>query len=163
LCCERAGPSFAEFNPLLTATRPGRRRIMTTRGKRAAETLYDKPLSSKGKLEVNLSTYAFLFSEIVQYSHGRVTSLSQLHEKLSDLGKHAGFRMIDVLCLREKTPKRETRLVNHLLYIQKTLWKTLFYKEADRLEQATASESTCIHNSYRLKSSGINCMKLLST
>jgi hypothetical protein len=25
---------------------------MTTRGKRAAETLYDKPLSSKGKLEV---------------------------------------------------------------------------------------------------------------
>jgi hypothetical protein len=31
--------------------------------------------------------------------------------------------MIDVLCLREKTPKRETRLVNHLLYIQKTLWK----------------------------------------
>ncbi|CAI8054568.1 Trafficking protein particle complex subunit 5, partial [Geodia barretti] len=92
--------------------------------------------------KVNLSTYAFLFSEIVQYSHGRVTSLSQLHEKLSDLGKHAGFRMIDVLCLREKTPKRETRLVNHLLYIQKTLWKTLFYKEADRLEQATASEST---------------------
>jgi hypothetical protein len=67
--------------------------------------------------------------------------------------------MIDVLCLREKTPKRETRLVNHLLYIQKTLWKTLFYKEADRLEQATASESTCIHNSYRLKSSGFDCME----
>lgn len=33
-------------------------------------------------MQVNLSTYAFLFSEIVQYSHGRVTSLSQLHEKL---------------------------------------------------------------------------------
>ena len=67
--------------------------------KRAVETLYDKPLPSKGKQEVcnkslislwlhfglafqmNLSTYAFLFSEIVQYSHGRVTSLSQLHEK----------------------------------------------------------------------------------
>jgi hypothetical protein len=80
----------------------------------------------------------------VQYSHGRVTSLSQLHEKLNDLGQHAGFRMIDVLCLREKVPRRETRLVNLLLYIQKTLWKTLFCKEADRLEQATASESTCI-------------------
>ena len=31
--------------------------------------------------QINLSTYAFLFSEIVQYSHSRVTSLSQLHEK----------------------------------------------------------------------------------
>ena len=46
--------------------------------------------------------------------------------RLSDLGRHAGFRMIDVLCLREKVPKRETRLVNLLLYIQKTLWKVNF-------------------------------------
>ena len=78
-----------------------------------------------------------------------------------------GFRMIDLLCLREKNPKRETRVVNMLWFIQKTLWKvlslppslsfshsflfsydfnlqTLFGKEADRLEQATASESICI-------------------
>lgn len=37
--------------------------------------------------------------------------------------------MIDVLCLREKTPKRETRLVNLLLYIQKTLWKVHMHIE----------------------------------
>ena len=43
--------------------------------------------------------------------------------RLADLGRHVGFRMIDVLCLREKTPKRETRLVNMLWFIQKTVWK----------------------------------------
>lgn len=44
---------------------------------------FDNPIISNScSLQVNLSTYAFLFSEIVQYSHGRVTSLSQLHEKL---------------------------------------------------------------------------------
>ena len=47
--------------------------------------------------------------------------------RLNDLGQHAGFRMIDVLCLREKVPRRETRLVNLLLYIQKTLWKVHEY------------------------------------
>lgn len=113
----------------------------TSRRKKPAETVYDRPLPMKGRQEINLSTFAFLFSEMVQYSHGRVTMLSQLHEKLADLGQHVGFRMIDVLCLREKTPKRETRLVNMLWFIQKTVWKTLFGKEADRLEQATANES----------------------
>ena len=28
-----------------------------------------------------MSTFAFLFSEMVQYNHGRVTALTQLHEK----------------------------------------------------------------------------------
>ena len=32
-------------------------------------------------LQVNLSTFAFLFSEMVQYNHARVTALTQLHEK----------------------------------------------------------------------------------
>lgn len=46
-----------------------------------------------------------------------------LSPRLADLGHHVGFRMIDILCLREKTPKRETRLVNMLWFIQKTVWK----------------------------------------
>ena len=32
-------------------------------------------------LQINISTFAFLFSEVVQYNQQRVTSLSQLHEK----------------------------------------------------------------------------------
>ena len=52
--------------------------------------------------------------------------------RLADLGHHVGFRMIDILCLREKTAKRETRLVNMLWFIQKTVWKvTSLYRVHD--------------------------------
>ena len=43
--------------------------------------------------------------------------------RLAQLGHHVGFRMIDLLAMREKTPKRETKHVNMLWFIQKTLWK----------------------------------------
>lgn len=36
-------------------------------------------------LQVNVGTFAFLFSEMVQYSNSRVTSLTQLHEKLANV------------------------------------------------------------------------------
>ncbi len=35
--------------------------------------------------------------------------------------------MIDVLALREKAPKRETKHVNMLWFIQKTLWKVCLH------------------------------------
>lgn len=68
--------------------------------------------------------------------------------------------MVDVLCWRERATKRETRLVNMLLFIKNNVWKvrvgvaaylltcwklqTLFGKEADSLEQATDVPGTCI-------------------
>lgn len=48
--------------------------------------------------------------------------LTCLH-RLADLGRHVGFRMIDLLCWRDRNPKRETRIVNILWFIQKTVWK----------------------------------------
>ena len=40
------------------------------------------------------------------------------------MGHHVGYRMIDVLCPRDKGGRyRETRMVNMLLYIKTTLWK----------------------------------------
>ncbi|XP_065905570.1 trafficking protein particle complex subunit 5-like isoform X2 [Dysidea avara] len=100
-------------------------------------TVFDKSLATRGKSEVNLSTFAFLFSELVQYNHQRVASIPQLQERLAELGQHIGHRMVDVLCWRDRATKRETRLVNMLLFIKNNVWKTLFGKEADSLEQAT--------------------------
>lgn len=42
--------------------------------------ILDKSLS-RGKTEVSLTAYALLFSEIVQYSHNRVNSVTELHNK----------------------------------------------------------------------------------
>ena len=39
------------------------------------------------------------------------------------MGRHVGYRMVDVFCWRERAQKRETRVVHVLWYIQKTVWK----------------------------------------
>ena len=42
--------------------------------------ILDKSLS-KGKGEASLTAFALLFSEMVQYSHNRVSSVDELHNK----------------------------------------------------------------------------------
>ncbi|KFM79571.1 Trafficking protein particle complex subunit 5, partial [Stegodyphus mimosarum] len=103
--------------------------------------ILDKPLS-KGRAEINISTYALLFSEIVQYCQNRVLSVPELQAKLAELGYHVGQRMVDTLFVRERNFKRETKLINVLIFIKTTLWKTLFGKEADKLEQASDDNKT---------------------
>ncbi|XP_054713975.1 trafficking protein particle complex subunit 5-like [Uloborus diversus] len=103
--------------------------------------ILDKPLS-KGRCEVNISTYALLFSEIVQYCQNRVLSVPELQAKLSQMGYHVGQRMVDVLFVRERNFKRETKLLNILIFIKTTLWKNLFGKEADKLEHANDDKKT---------------------
>ena len=39
------------------------------------------------------------------------------------MGKNVGSRMLDILVLREKGYKRETRIINILLFIKTTVWK----------------------------------------
>ncbi|THG02124.1 hypothetical protein TEA_020156 [Camellia sinensis var. sinensis] len=45
----------------------------------------DKPLS-KGKQEVSLSAFAFLFSELVQYNQTQVDNITELERRLEDAG-----------------------------------------------------------------------------
>uniref|UniRef100_A0A182QKP5 Trafficking protein particle complex subunit 5 n=1 Tax=Anopheles farauti TaxID=69004 RepID=A0A182QKP5_9DIPT len=108
---------------------------------RPKASILDKPLS-RGKGEVSLSSYALLFSELVQYSQSRVSTIPDLQTKLHDMGKDVGCRIIDLYFVRERNSKRETKLINMLLFIKTTLWKTLFGKEADKLEHATDDECT---------------------
>ncbi|CAN8004314.1 unnamed protein product [Ixodes hexagonus] len=62
--------------------------------------------------------------------------------RLSELGFHVGQRILDLLHVREKNYKRETKLLNILLFIKTSVWKTLFGKEADKLEQANEDDRT---------------------
>ncbi|KAI6651735.1 hypothetical protein LOD99_4983 [Oopsacas minuta] len=102
----------------------------------------DKPLTKVGKSDVNLSAFAFLFSEIVQYSHQRVSSVPELQDKLSEMGQRIGRSLIDLTFHREKHGKRETRIVNILVFIKSSLWRNLFGKEADGIERAVDFENT---------------------
>ena len=97
--------------------------------------ILDRPLS-KGKYEVNISSYALLFSEIVQYCQSSVFTVTELQEKLASFGETIGVRIIDTLTIRERGYRRDMKLLNVLMFIRSNLWKTLFGREADKLEHA---------------------------
>lgn len=48
--------------------------------------------------------------------------------------------MGELLCHREKSGRRETRLLGMLQFIVSTCWKALFGKPADALERSTENE-----------------------
>ncbi|KAL2249551.1 UNVERIFIED_CONTAM: Trafficking protein particle complex subunit 5 [Sesamum indicum] len=99
----------------------------------------DRPLS-KGKQEVSLSAFAFLFSELVQYNQTQVDNIAELERRLEDAGYAVGARVLELLCHREKGNRRETRLLGILSFIHSTVWKVLFGKVADSLEKGTEHE-----------------------
>lgn len=58
------------------------------------------------------------------------------------MGAEVGHRITDLLVVREKSGKREIKLLNALLFVKSTLWKSLFGREADKLEHANDDERT---------------------
>eukprot|EP00252_Welwitschia_mirabilis_P020453 TRINITY_DN5018_c0_g1_i3.p1 TRINITY_DN5018_c0_g1~~TRINITY_DN5018_c0_g1_i3.p1 ORF type:complete len:214 (+),score=42.10 TRINITY_DN5018_c0_g1_i3:328-969(+) len=132
---------------------------MISRTKQYANVL-DRPLS-KGKQEVSLNAFAFLFSELVQYSQTRVDNIAELEHRLhcyvlgddkednkpttmsmrlENAGYGIGLRVLELLCHREKGNRRETRLLGILSFVHSTVWKSLFGKVADSLEKGTENE-----------------------
>ena len=61
---------------------------------------------------------------------------------MHDLGFQVGARILDLMFVRDRAAKRELKLLNALLMVKTTLWKTLFGKEADKLEHANDDERT---------------------
>nr|ACI68346.1 Trafficking protein particle complex subunit 5 [Salmo salar] len=108
---------------------------MDTRFTRGKSNILERPLT-RPKTEVSVSALALLFSEMVQYCQSRVYSVSELQQRLADMGQSVGASMLDVLVLREKNGKRETKVLNILLFVKVSVWKAMFGKEADKLEQA---------------------------
>ena len=110
----------------------------------SSSSIYDKSIS-KSRGEVSASAFAFLFSEIVQYCQNSVESVELLEEKLSQFGHPIGIRVIELVSLRERVNKRETRVVNMLQFISNIVWKHLFGKVADNLERSVENEDECTH------------------
>ncbi len=130
---------------------------------RPKTSILDKSLS-RGKQEVSLAAFALLFSEMVQYCQSRSSTVPELQQKLHDLGwqvrifeellnflfatnyllfnEKVGARILDLLFVRERASRRETKLLNVLLMVKSTLWKALFGKEADKLERANDDDKT---------------------
>ncbi len=79
----------------------------------------------------------------VQYCFDRIHSVPDLERRLADLGRAVGSRTLELLCLREKNGRRETRLNGVLLFCHTTVWKALFGKPADLLEKDGDKDDLC--------------------
>lgn len=114
--------------------------------------IYDRNINKTRNAEVSLSAFAFLFSEMVQYTQKRVNGINDLERRLNTLGYRVGTRVLELLFWRNeassKTPKREIRLVPVLMLMLNQVWKAVFSKAADALEKSVenADEYMIIDN-----------------
>lgn len=83
-----------------------------------------------------LSTFAYLFSELVQYSQMNVTNVGDLERRLEAVGWSVGMRLLEILTYRERAGRRETRLLDMLRFVHSTVWKYMFGRAASDLEQS---------------------------
>lgn len=97
---------------------------------------YDKNLNRRAA-DVSYSSFAFLFSEAVQYLQKQSSGVQDLEDKLNQLGYHIGQRCLELITLREgKNAKRETKTLGILQFIHTTVWKSLYGRPADGLERS---------------------------
>ncbi len=106
----------------------------------AAVSVLQKPLPRgppHGERSVSLSTFGFLFAEMIAYYQTRVTSMSDLETRLESAGRDVGLRFLELVAFRDKPGKRETTVVGMLQFVSGPAWQCLFGKTADALEKST--------------------------
>lgn len=101
---------------------------------------------AKGKGEVSLSAIAFLLSELVQYTQGRVDTAAELEQRLEDAGYGIGLRLLELTSIRDRGSRRETKMIEMLKFISSNLWKTLFGHAADGLEKSVENDDEYMIN-----------------
>lgn len=110
---------------------------MTTRS--PPTNILDRPLGrprSTAEPSVSLSIFALLFSEMVQYHQNRVDSITELERRLESSGYGVGLKVLELLAVRSREYRRETKLMNLLQQVSTVVWKALFGKAADSLERS---------------------------
>ncbi|PPQ98903.1 hypothetical protein CVT24_003534 [Panaeolus cyanescens] len=102
--------------------------------------IYDRNLNKTRGAEVSAAAFAFLFSEMVQYTQKRVSGINDLERQLNTLGYRTGSRVLELMIWRaegtSKAPKREIKLLSVLMMIHTNVWKAVFGKAADAIERS---------------------------
>ena len=69
---------------------------------------------------------------------------SHYSRRLEDIGFGVGLRLLELLVYRERGSKREVQLLKALVFLQTTLWRYLFGRDAQDLEQSNAVTPLCL-------------------
>lgn len=104
----------------------------------SSRSIYDRTFSAKKPHELNLLSLAFLFCEIVNWSHKKSKGTQDLETRLNGLGYPVGQKLLELVKLREgsKNGKREYRIIEMLQFIHGPLWQAAFGKVANALEKS---------------------------
>ncbi|KAF8525224.1 TRAPP complex subunit trs31 [Hysterangium stoloniferum] len=136
-----SGPTSTRFSlptPSINTTATSQQKSATR------TTIYDRPLNKTRTSEVSASAFAFLFSEMIQYTQKRVSGIEDLERRLSTLGYRIGTRYLELMTWRNesvsKTPKREIRFLAALMMIHTQLWRAVFGKPADAIEKSVEND-----------------------
>lgn len=126
--------------------------MLASRTSKQSLNILDRPIP-KNKLEiptVSLSAFAYLFSELIQYTMDRASSTTELQERLDKVGYEVGYRVLELLSYREKQLRRKPEVLDVLRFIHSTAWPYLFGKPADDLQQANAADDEYMISDYEL-------------
>ncbi len=117
--------------------------------------LMSHSISDKPKM-VSLSVFALLYAEIIRYHQDRVKGIQDLESKLHDIGYQIGQRIYEVLSYVTKF-KRDNNVLTLLTFLNGTLWKYLFQKNADALEKSTEHS-----DEYMISDNNLQLSKFIS-
>jgi len=107
------------------------------------KTIYDRNLNRTKGAELSLVSFAYLFNSLITYHHAKSGSVSEIEARLNRAGYPIGLKLLDLLLYRQppRSATRPTRLLDLLQFIHGTLWRALFNRNADALEQSTSKKN----------------------
>lgn len=125
-----------------------------------SSTIYSKSLKNKNK-QVSLSSYIFLFQELVSQQLDNSKSVSEIESKLNAFGYSIGLRLIELINFRESVPnkfsssindevlsinismmkRRKLKILEIVTFIHSDIWNYLFGKQSDDLVKSSEREN----------------------
>ena len=107
------------------------------------KTIYDRNLNRTKTTEISLASFSYLFNSLITYHHSKSGSVSEIESRLNRAGYPIGIKLLDLLLYRQppRSATRPTRILDLLQFIHGTLWRALFNRSADALEQSTSKKN----------------------
>ena len=122
---------------------PAKPFVSTLRYPSSRKTIYDRNLNRTKSLEISLASFAYLFNSLITYHHSKSGSVSEIESRLNRAGYPVGVKLLDLLLYRQppRTAARPTRVLDLLQFVHGTLWRALFNRSADALEQSNTQKN----------------------
>lgn len=117
--------------------------VSTLRYPSNRKTIYDRNLNRTKTSETSLASFAYLFNTLITYHHAKSGSVSEIETRLNRAGYPIGIKMLDLVLYRmpPRTAARPTRMLDLLQFIHGALWRALFNRSADALEQSNTKKN----------------------